>query len=129
MLTKNPPYHNLTDANIYYAVENDTYYPPSSFSEPLKDFLSKCFVKNMYKRPTADQLLKHVWINSTENVKVDKLNKFKEDFTDADYHWDADFQEEKLNISPSKFSLAAAPAAWAENNQELDLMPPLKVNC
>ncbi|AJO97811.1 Cdc15p [Saccharomyces cerevisiae YJM1444] len=124
MLTKNPPYHNLTDANIYYAVENDTYYPPSSFSEPLKDFLSKCFVKNMYKRPTADQLLKHVWINSTENVKVDKLNKFKEDFTDADYHWDADFQEEKLNISPSKFSLAAAPAAWAENNQELDLMPP-----
>ena len=123
MLTKNPPYHNLTDANIYYAVENDTYYPPSSFSESLKDFLSKCFVKNMYKRPTADQLLKHVWITSTESTKADKLNKFKENFTDADYHWDADFQEETLDISPSKISLATAPAAWAENNQEADLMP------
>ncbi|EJS44877.1 cdc15p [Saccharomyces arboricola H-6] len=123
MLTKNPPYHNLTDANIYYAVENDTYYPPDSFSESLRDFLSKCFVKNMYKRPTADQLLKHAWITSTENVKIDKLNKFKEDFTDADYHWDADFQEEKLDISPSKFSLATTPAAWTENNQEIDLVP------
>ncbi|EHN03825.1 Cdc15p [Saccharomyces cerevisiae x Saccharomyces kudriavzevii VIN7] len=124
MLTKNPPYHNLTDANIYYAVENDTYYPPSSFSESLKDFLSKCFVKNMYKRPTADQLLKHAWITSTENVKDDKLNKFKEDFTDADYHWDADFQEQKLDLSPSKFSSATAPAAWTENNQEMDIIPP-----
>ncbi|CAI4055790.1 hypothetical protein SUVZ_01G0730 [Saccharomyces uvarum] len=128
LLTKNPPYHNLTDANIYYAVENDAYYPPTAFSESLKDFLSKCFVKNMYKRPTADQLLKHAWITSTENVKVDKLNKFKEDFSDANYHWDSDFQEEKLDISPSKFSSAAAPAAWTENNQEMELVPHTEIH-
>lgn len=62
LLTSNPPFHNLIDMNIYYAIENDTYFPPNSFSKEVKDFLQQCFAKNMYKRPTAIQLVQHPWI-------------------------------------------------------------------
>lgn len=64
LITGNPPFHNLVDINIFYAIENDHYIPPDNlFSENAKDFLNECFQKNMYRRPTAKNLLKHKWLS------------------------------------------------------------------
>lgn len=131
LLTSNPPFHNLVDMNIYYAIENDTYFPPSSFSKEVKDFLQQCFAKNMYKRPTAIQLLQHPWItkqnnnddkievgddNEEKNLNYDnvltptssinKLDRYRENLDESDYCWDEDFADEELNLSsPSKNKL------------------------
>ncbi|KTA96098.1 Cell division control protein 15 [Nakaseomyces glabratus] len=116
LLTGNPPFHNLIDMNIYYAIENDSYFPPSSLSSGAKDFLQQCFAKNMYKRPTAVQLLQHNWLendNSKDSTmdkqvipSVEKLNLYQEKFEDSDLCWDDDFEEKDLNLSsPSKKDL------------------------
>lgn len=89
LLTGNPPFHNLVDLNIYYAIENDSFIPPSFLSPLAQDLLLACFQKNMYKRPTAAQLLKHKWLST--NNDSDKLEQYKE--VNNDFKWDQDFKE------------------------------------
>ncbi|AQZ17618.1 CDC15 (YAR019C) [Zygosaccharomyces parabailii] len=89
VLTGNPPFHNLVDINIYYAIENDAFIPPSFLSKEAQDFLSICFQKNMYQRPTAAQLLKHRWVAG--DSPANKLELYKESNNDLDFQWDHDF--------------------------------------
>lgn len=89
LLTGNPPFHNLVDLNVYYAIENDSFIPPNYLSPLAQDFLLSCFQKNMYKRPTALQLLKHRWLSNDSDLN--KLELFKE--VNNDYKWDQDFKE------------------------------------
>ncbi|SMN22920.1 similar to Saccharomyces cerevisiae YAR019C CDC15 Protein kinase of the Mitotic Exit Network that is localized to the spindle pole bodies at late anaphase [Maudiozyma saulgeensis] len=98
LMTGNPPFHNLIDINIYYAIENDKYYPPDSLPDKCKHFLKQCFHKSMYRRPTAVQLLKHPWLRDIRETapkltRESKLSKFQEVDTDMDQDWDADFTE------------------------------------
>lgn len=90
LLTGCPPFHNLVDVNIYYAIENDTFIPPASLSQDAQDFLLSCFQKNMYKRPTAAQLLQHKWLTNTD---ANRLELFKEEGEDLDHRWDQDFKD------------------------------------
>lgn len=102
VLTGNPPFHNLVDINIYYAIENDAFIAPSFLSKEAQDFLVTCFQKNMYQRPTAAQLLRHRWISG--DSPANKLELYKESNNELDFQWDHDFgdalQETKL-IRPS----------------------------
>ncbi|GAV51661.1 hypothetical protein ZYGR_0AF01320 [Zygosaccharomyces rouxii] len=91
VLTGNPPFHNLVDINIYYAIENDAFIPPSFISKEAQDFLSICFQKNMYQRPTAAQLLRHKWVAGES--PANKLELFKESNNEMDFQWDHDFKE------------------------------------
>lgn len=91
VLTGNPPFHNLVDINIYYAIENDVFIPPSFISKEAQDFLSICFQKNMYQRPTASQLLRHKWVAGES--PSNKLELFKESSNEMDFRWDHDFKE------------------------------------
>ncbi|CAR25664.1 hypothetical protein ZYGR_0A02290 [Zygosaccharomyces rouxii] len=91
VLTGNPPFYNLVDINIYYAIENDAFIPPSFISKEAQDFLSTCFQKNMYQRPTAAQLLRHKWVAGES--PANKLELFKESNNEMDFQWDHDFKE------------------------------------
>ena len=95
LMTGNPPFHNLIDINIYYAIENDTYYPPLSLPELCRDFLDKCFQKSMFQRPSARDLLRHPWLATAKEpqglTKLEKLTRFKERSTELDKNWDDDF--------------------------------------
>ncbi|QLQ80336.1 hypothetical protein HG537_0D03370 [Torulaspora globosa] len=93
LLTGSPPFHNLVDVNIYYAIENDTFIPPASLSQDAQEFLLNCFQKNMYKRPTAAQLLKHKWLS---NADADRLELFREECGDLNYRWDHDFKDSTI---------------------------------
>ncbi|CAB4257188.1 similar to Saccharomyces cerevisiae YAR019C CDC15 Protein kinase of the Mitotic Exit Network that is localized to the spindle pole bodies at late anaphase [Maudiozyma barnettii] len=118
LMTGNPPFHNLIDINIYYAIENDKYYPPDSLPDKCKHFLKQCFHKSMYRRPTAAQLLKHPWLRDIRNVgpkvsKERKLSKFQENDTDMDQDWDSDFTE---STNTPKNSLTNFVAKRASNS-------------
>ncbi|EDO17410.1 hypothetical protein Kpol_1037p6 [Vanderwaltozyma polyspora DSM 70294] len=112
LLTGNPPFHNLVDVNIYYAIENDTYLPPENkVSHVAANFLSCCFQKNMYLRPTAKQLLQHEWLSQEDGIEtktpmanhfVGRLDRFKEGYEEEDYNWDDDFKEKQIDMSPRK---------------------------
>lgn len=117
LMTGNPPFHNLIDINIYYAIENDKYYPPSSLPDGCKHFLKQCFQKSMYRRPTAKQLLKHPWLrdvndpitsregNAPISRKENKLSRFKESDTEMDQVWDSDFIDSNdSNVTPGRNS-------------------------
>lgn len=103
LMTGNPPFHNLIDINIYYAIENDKYYPPDSLPDLCKKFLNQCFQKSMYKRPTAKQLLQFPWIRDVKGIgvevpKEDKLSRFRENYNEMDKDWGSDFTEEDDNV-------------------------------
>lgn len=119
LMTGNPPFHNLIDINIYYAIENDKYYPPSSLPDGCKHFLKRCFQKSMYRRPTAKQLLKHPWLRDVNDPvtatttegnplisrKENKLSRFKESDTEIDQVWDSDFIDSNdSNVTPGRNS-------------------------
>lgn len=95
ILTGNPPFHNLVNEAACYAIVNDVYYPPAWLSRPCCDFIHRCFQKNMFKRPSATELLKHAWVGQTHE---DKLEKYREE--DDGERWEKDFIE--VDVSPSK---------------------------
>lgn len=97
LLTGHPPFHNLVDVNIYYAIENDAFIPPNSLSQDAQDFLSKCFQKNMYQRPTAAELLKDKWLTTAE---TDKFDLYREDVDEQGYRWDQDFKDLTILDTP-----------------------------
>ncbi|AET40017.1 serine/threonine protein kinase CDC15 Ecym_5251 [Eremothecium cymbalariae DBVPG len=88
LLTGNPPFHNLVNEAACYAIVNDVYYPPEHLSTQCKNFIERCFQKNMFKRPQAHQLLQQDWLKEGR----DKLEQFKEDNVTED-KWDSDFLE------------------------------------
>ncbi|TPX36340.1 hypothetical protein SmJEL517_g01513 [Synchytrium microbalum] len=45
--------------------------PPDQFSEPCRDFISRCLSKDPLNRPTYATILDHPWLRLYENVEVD----------------------------------------------------------
>lgn len=94
LMTGKPPYYNLLDINIFYAMENENekYYPPESIPETTKQFLKFCLQKNMFKRLSAKELLRQPWLQNIEGYdSMDELSKFKESFDEDAFNWDEDF--------------------------------------
>lgn len=94
LMTGKPPYYNLLDINIYYAMENENekYYPPESLPGTTKQFLKFCLQKNMFKRLPAKDLLRQSWLQNIEGYdSMDELSQFKESFDEDAFNWDDDF--------------------------------------
>jgi len=65
LLTGNPPYFNISPPAVLYKIVTDTEPPefPDSISIECIDFLLKCFIRDVDKRPSADELLKSDWVD------------------------------------------------------------------
>ena len=50
---------------------------PDYLSENVKNFLSKCFIRNPKLRPNATELLNEPWL---KDVKVNRINNLLQDF-------------------------------------------------
>lgn len=101
LLTGNPPFHNLVNESACYAIVNEEYIPPLTLSVLCRDFLSKCFQKNMFKRATAQELLEHVWLQQHQAVSKRDLSEYVE----KDDKWDKDFildSNNDMTPSPTK---------------------------
>uniref|UniRef100_A0A6B2LJH4 Protein kinase domain-containing protein n=1 Tax=Arcella intermedia TaxID=1963864 RepID=A0A6B2LJH4_9EUKA len=62
MLSGNPPYFELDQKTIAISIVQDDYPPlPEDITPLCKDFLSQCFQKEPYLRPTTAQLMTHPW--------------------------------------------------------------------
>lgn len=65
LATGSPPYFELESmAALYRIVQNDSPPIPEGISPILKDFIMKCFQKEPFLRASADQLLKHRWLQT-----------------------------------------------------------------
>ncbi|EGG25106.1 putative protein serine/threonine kinase [Cavenderia fasciculata] len=67
LLTGNPPYWDLGTMPAMFAMVNNPHPPiPANISAELKSFLLACFMRDINKRPTANQLLEHPWIKNQQ---------------------------------------------------------------
>ena len=63
LMTGQAPYQNFQPVTaMIKIVQEGIPAPPESFSEELKDFLSKCFEKDPDRRLNAQSLLQHAWM-------------------------------------------------------------------
>lgn len=73
LLTGFPPNHQHIEMAALFNIMNEECPPyPSDVSPDCEDFLRKCFVKDMRRRATADDLLMHPWLNSSD-TRVDDV--------------------------------------------------------
>uniref|UniRef100_V5E690 Protein kinase n=2 Tax=Kalmanozyma brasiliensis (strain GHG001) TaxID=1365824 RepID=V5E690_KALBG len=72
LLTGKPPYWDMLAMSAMFRIVEDDCPPiPETFSEDLRDMLKQCFNKDPTKRPTAETLFEHkwmqqIWTNSKE---------------------------------------------------------------
>jgi len=60
LLTGRPPYFEMSPISAIFRIVQDAHPPiPSTISELMTDFISKCFIKDPESRPSAEQLLTH----------------------------------------------------------------------
>eukprot|EP01102_Stenamoeba_stenopodia_P011313 TRINITY_DN345_c1_g6_i2.p1 TRINITY_DN345_c1_g6~~TRINITY_DN345_c1_g6_i2.p1 ORF type:complete len:625 (-),score=107.10 TRINITY_DN345_c1_g6_i2:199-2073(-) len=77
LLTGEPPYWKLGPVVALFRMTKDLHPPlpdESQLTPNLKDFLMKCFERDVTLRPTADDLLRHPWVTSIwgeEPVSID----------------------------------------------------------
>jgi Ras GTPase-activating-like protein IQGAP2/3 len=66
-----PPFFNLPPLSaLYHIAESDEMPPfPKDITEDLTDFLKQCFERDPTKRPTAEDLLSHPWIETARERK------------------------------------------------------------
>jgi serine/threonine protein kinase len=94
LLTGLPPYSDLDKYCAMIHIVSDDHPPlPERLSPNVRDFLSKCFLKDPSERPTVVELLKHPWI--VENHAKNRVD-LKESFT-ASVH-------ENMNLKSSLYS-------------------------
>jgi serine/threonine protein kinase len=62
LLTMKPPYFDLNPYTAMFKIVSNSIPLPESCSDDLKDFFSKCFEKDPFKRIDAKGLLEHRWI-------------------------------------------------------------------
>ena len=70
LITGQPPYFKLDQYPAMYKIANmnEEIALPENISNNLKDFLSKCFIKEPTHRASAAQLLTHPWLSQISNV-------------------------------------------------------------
>jgi serine/threonine protein kinase len=70
LVTGQPPYFKLDQYPAMYKIANmnEEIALPENISANLKDFLSKCFIKEPSHRASAAQLLSHPWLAQISNV-------------------------------------------------------------
>jgi mitogen-activated protein kinase kinase kinase len=79
MATGRRPWSNLDNewAVMYHVVTGHPPLPdPSQLSELGMDFLKQCFVRSPQQRPSAEELLKHLWIDAVRvsaNMETSEL--------------------------------------------------------
>lgn len=70
-----PPNHEMTPMRVLLKIQKShppALEQPSRWSKPFNDFISQCLVKDPNQRPTADELLKHPFVSSS-NVSCKPL--------------------------------------------------------
>eukprot|EP01130_Rhizamoeba_saxonica_P008076 TRINITY_DN3263_c0_g1_i2.p1 TRINITY_DN3263_c0_g1~~TRINITY_DN3263_c0_g1_i2.p1 ORF type:complete len:472 (-),score=109.15 TRINITY_DN3263_c0_g1_i2:53-1444(-) len=72
LLTGKPPYYDLTTMQALFNIVQDDVPPiPDNISHNLEHFLKNCcFVKDIEKRPSAEMLLGHPWIQSADSTQL-----------------------------------------------------------
>lgn len=63
-----PPYFNVHPMRAIFIISSrppPTLKEPEKWSDDMKDFVGRCFVKDCDKRASASELLKHPWIKSS----------------------------------------------------------------
>lgn len=79
------PYENDEDGVVelgfwelmkYITLKDTPTVPADKFSEPFRDFISKCLRKQGGTRPTASELMKHPFIAKYEKVDQRHLKKW-----------------------------------------------------
>jgi serine/threonine protein kinase len=69
LLTGSPPYYALGTMQALYKMVQDEHPPlPPNLSKEMVSFLKACFIKDYKKRPTAEELLNHEWIQIYSTV-------------------------------------------------------------
>eukprot|EP01084_Bolivina_argentea_P222795 377075_1 len=70
-----PPYANEPPLKVLLKVP--TAKPPTlpddivdEFSQNMKDFISSCLIKDYPQRPSANELLQHVWIKNAKGLRI-----------------------------------------------------------
>ncbi|OAD78613.1 hypothetical protein PHYBLDRAFT_101025, partial [Phycomyces blakesleeanus NRRL 1555(-)] len=65
LCTGKPPYSDVNPMTALFRIVEDECPPlPESISEDLRSFLELCFQKSPMDRPTAGELLNHVWVRN-----------------------------------------------------------------
>eukprot|EP01119_Soliformovum_irregulare_P017588 TRINITY_DN5250_c0_g1_i1.p1 TRINITY_DN5250_c0_g1~~TRINITY_DN5250_c0_g1_i1.p1 ORF type:complete len:587 (+),score=157.74 TRINITY_DN5250_c0_g1_i1:175-1761(+) len=74
LLTGNPPYWNMTSMAAMFAIVDNPHPPLPTTSPSVASFLAQAFTKDPAKRPTAQVLLGHPWIQSSlvSDVRLEK---------------------------------------------------------
>ena len=74
LLTTNPPYSNLNPCSAMIKIVQEPTPPlPDSITDDLRDFLSRCFEKDPFKRIDAKSLLKHVWLTKNDRSLLQRV--------------------------------------------------------
>lgn len=106
LLTGNPPFHNLVNESACYAIVNEEYIPPLTLSIQCQKFLSRCFQKNMFRRASAEELLRHEWLQEDSSKSHINLAEYVE----KDTTWDEDFVlDSNTEMAPSPTKSISRP--------------------
>jgi serine/threonine protein kinase len=73
LLTTNPPYFTLHPCSAMIKIVQEPMPMPENISEDLKDFLSRCFEKDPFKRIDAKSLLQHHWLTKNDKSLIQKV--------------------------------------------------------
>ncbi|XP_062326450.1 serine/threonine-protein kinase 4-like [Osmerus eperlanus] len=68
-----PPYADIHPMRAIFMIPTNpppTFRNPDSWSEPFRDFVTQCLVKNPEKRATATQLLQHPFIKASKSSSI-----------------------------------------------------------
>jgi len=74
LMTGKPPYFDMPQMSAMFHIAESEEAPPypENISEDLVDFLNKCFERDPTKRPSAQELLHHKWVEKAREKKAKK---------------------------------------------------------
>lgn len=129
---RDPPHHDMSPVRVLLKIQKGD--PPkldfpSRWSKEFSDFLAICLQKDPTKRPTADQLLEHPFINQATDVKPvrDLILEFKADIVEEVEEEGSDKGSEKgseKNQPSPVVSSAPSPVASTSRKKYQAPQPP-----
>ncbi|KAI5747961.1 hypothetical protein M8J77_020407 [Diaphorina citri] len=95
-----PPNHEMSPMRVLLKIQKSDppkLDQPSKWSKEFNDFIAKALVKDPSQRPTAEQLLKHLFIDYTPDVKPvrDLLLEYKAEVVEEEEVLDEDMDEHR----------------------------------